>query len=162
MNLIASCNCGKLQILVSKPPVIQLVCHCIECQVFSGAAFVEGVFFRKDSCHIKGSSRVESMAEGTGSDKHHHFCSLCDTPLYVQIEALNGAIAIAAERLDPFEFAAEVHLWTSQKAQGVEIPATSLQSPGAPPDEIVERMINGFWNFFHCPIQPLQFQNNLE
>lgn len=146
MKAIARCDCGALEIHVSNSPIVQLVCHCKDCQKFSGLEFVEGAFFRKEDCRITGNTKHETLRGGTGEDKLQHFCSSCSSPVYVQIQALNGAIAISASRLSPFEFRAEVHVWASQKAEGIKIPEGMTQVPGMPPKEIVGRMINGFWN----------------
>lgn len=145
MNAIARCECGALEVHVSGPPVVQLTCHCRDCQAFSGQDCVAGAFFRKESCRITGSSRSESLHGGTGSEKRHHACAVCGTPLYVEVEALNGAVAILAGRLAPFSFQSEVHVWTSQKAAGSGIPADARQVPGPPPEDVVQRMMKGFW-----------------
>lgn len=145
MKVTARCDCGELELLVSSPPVVQLVCHCSDCQTFSGQKFVEAAFFRKESCQVKGQTRSETLDGGTGTAKVHHSCQTCGTPLFVRVGALNGAVAIMATRLAPFEFEAAAHIWTSHKAEGVTIADAMLQSPGRPPEEIVERMINGFW-----------------
>ncbi len=145
MKATARCDCGELELIVSSPPVVQLVCHCRDCQTFSGQKFVEAAFFKKESCQVKGHTKAETLDGGTGAGKVHHSCSCCGTPLYVQVGAVNGAVAILATRLSPFEFEAEAHIWTSHKADSVTLPGEMPQSPGPPPEEIVERMINGFW-----------------
>ena len=146
MATIARCDCGALVIEVSGPPVVQLTCHCHECQAFSGQDYVDGAFFRKDCCKIQGETRPQRLKGGTGSDKVHHACAACGTPLYVQVDALNGAVAILASRLSPFEFKSEAHVWTSQKAEGVELQDDIERTLERPPDEMVERMIKGFWS----------------
>jgi hypothetical protein len=145
MKASARCGCGELQLMVSSPPVVQLVCHCKECQAFSGSKFVKAAFFRMGDCRITGQTSIETLIGGTGAEKLHHSCHSCGEPFYVQVKALNDAVAILADKLSPFEFAAEAHVWTSQKADGTEIPSELPQSSGRPPEEIVERMINGFW-----------------
>jgi hypothetical protein len=145
MEASMRCGCEEFQLVVSKPPVVQLVCHCNDCQAFSGLKFVKAAFFRKNDCHIVGQTSVEIVVGGTGAEKLHHFCTFCGEPVYVQIKALNDAVAIFADKLSPFDFAAEAHIWTSQKAGGNEIPSQVPQSLGSPPEEIVKRMINGFW-----------------
>ena len=145
MNASAHCSCGEVQLTVSGNPVVQLVCHCKECQDFTGYRFVRGAFFKKEDCRIEGQTLVATLVGGTGAEKLHHSCKSCGEPVYVQVKALNGAVAILADKLSPFEFAAEAHIWTSQKADGTEIPPELPQSPGAPPEDLVERMINGFW-----------------
>ena len=145
MEAIARCECGELELHVHGAPVVQLTCHCKECQEFSGLDFLEGAFFRKEDCRIIGRSKSEKLLGGTGSEKTHHSCPSCGTPLYVQVEALNSAVAIATGRLSPFTFESEVHIWTSQKAEGIEIPPDVPLTLGPPPEDVVQRMINGFW-----------------
>lgn len=145
MKAIASCECGQLRIQISKPPVMQLVCHCKDCQTFSGGPYVRGAFFTKESCSVTGASSDESLVGGTGAAKHHHCCSSCGAPLYVVVDALNGAIAIAAERISSFEFQPDAHVWTSQKAADSVVPPDILQSAEGPPDQIVARAVSIFW-----------------
>jgi hypothetical protein len=145
MEASVSCSCEEFQLVVSKPPVVQLVCHCNECQAFSGLKSVRAAFFRKNDCHMVGQTTIETLIGGTGAEKLHHSCKACGEPVYVQVKALNDAVAIFADKLSPFDFAADAHVWTSQKAEGSEIPLALLQSPGPPPEEIVKRMLKGFW-----------------
>ncbi|MGK0248041.1 MAG: hypothetical protein ACI910_000769 [Oleispira sp.] len=145
MKASVCCGCDKFKLVVSKPPVVQLVCHCHECQAFSGLKSVKAAFFRKNDCQIVGQTTIETLMGGTGAEKFHHSCSACGEPVYVQVKALNDAVAIFADKLLPFDFAADAHIWTSQKAEGTEIPLALLQSPGSPPEEIVKRMLKGFW-----------------
>ncbi len=145
MKAVAHCACGELELQVSSPPIVQLTCHCRDCQAFSGRDFVDGAFFRKDSCRIRGKTASETLQGGTGADKLQHSCASCGEPLYVQVGALNGAIAILASRLSPFTFESEAHIWTSHSVDGTKIPEGVPQTSGPPPDDLVERMINGFW-----------------
>jgi len=145
MKASAQCECGQLKLEVSSPPVVQLVCHCKECQAFSGSRFVNGAFFRKDDCQIEGKTSIETLIGGTGANKLHHSCSVCGDPIYVQVTALNGAVAIQAEKLSPFEFSVDAHVWTSQKASDTVIPEDVPQSPSTPPDDIVKRMVKSFF-----------------
>jgi hypothetical protein len=145
MEASVRCGCDEFKLVVSKFPVVQLVCHCNECQAFSGLKSVRAAFFRKNDCHIVGQTTIETLIGGTGAEKLHHSCKACGEPVYVQVKALNDAVAIFADKLSPFDFAADAHIWTSQKAEGNEIPMALLQSPGSPPEEIVKRMLKGFW-----------------
>jgi hypothetical protein len=145
MEATARCGCGALEVLVSGSPVAQMVCHCRDCQSFTGLACVEGVFFKNVDCQIEGQSNVDIAVGGTGAKKFHHTCSACGDPVYVQVQALNNAIAIGADRLSPFEFVAEAHIWTSEKVSDSHIPPDLPQSTDGPPPAIVARLIRDFW-----------------
>lgn len=145
MEAQAQCGCGRVTIKVSAAPVAQLVCHCKECRAFTGMPFVKAAFFKRDDCSVSGETRSETVRGGTGAAKQHHCCAACDEPVYVQVEALNGAVAVFGEKLSSFEFVAQAHIWTSEKAPGVAIPDGAPQSAGAPPAEIVDHMVAHFW-----------------
>ena len=82
MEASAHCNCGELKLMVSSPPVVQLVCHCKECQDFSGLPFVKGAFFRKEDCLIEGQSSIETLVGGTGAAAQGRYQSHSPVPLH--------------------------------------------------------------------------------
>ena len=141
----ARCECGALTLHVKGAPVVQLVCHCSDCREFSGMPYVEAAFFQSDQCSVHGQADATTMKGGTGFDKTHYSCASCQTPLYVTVAALNGALAVMASRILPLKFEPQVHIWTSEKADGVTIPAGITQSSVAPPKEITDTMVSSFW-----------------
>lgn len=141
----AHCQCGALALHIEGAPVVQLVCHCSDCREFSGRSYVEAAFFKSGACRADGPVVSMIRKGGTGSAKTHYSCALCKTPLYVRVSALNGAWAIMADRLSPFAFEPQAHVWTSEKVDDVLIPEAMAQSPEGPPKEIVATMMAGFW-----------------
>ncbi len=146
IELSARCDCGALSISISAAPVVQLVCHCSECQAFFRRPYVKAAFFKASQCEIKGKVESTTLKGGTGFDKTHCACASCKTPLYVTVSALNKACAISADRISAFTFEPVVHLWTSQKHPDTVIPHGILQSEGAPPQEVRDAMVSGFWH----------------
>jgi hypothetical protein len=102
-------------------------------------------FFQPDRCSAHGQNYSTVMKGGTGSDKTHHSCASCQTPLYVTVAALNGALAVIAKQISTFKFEPQVHIWTSEKAVGVTIPPGVTQSSGVPPKQIAGKMVSSFW-----------------
>ena len=98
-----------------------------------------------DECCVQGKADSMTMKGGTGFEKTHYMCASCETPLYVTVGALNGAFAIIAGRLSPFEFKPAAHIWTSEKVDGVTIPTGMTQAAGAPPKELADAMVASFW-----------------
>jgi hypothetical protein len=141
----ARCECGAVDLHAKGAPVMQLVCHCSDCRDFSGMPCLEIAFFQPDECSVHGKFNSTTMSGGTGFDKTHYSCAICKTPLYVTIAALNGACAVIANRLSPFNFEPQAHIWTSEKFDDVTIPAGVTQSSEAPPKEIVDIMVSSFW-----------------
>jgi len=141
----AHCECGALSLDIEGAPVVQLVCHCNDCQTFCGTPYVEAAFYNADACCVDGEVNETTIKGGTGSDKTHYSCAACQTPLYVRAAALNGAWAVMASKISSLDFKPKAHIWTSEKADGVSIPAEMTQTTGRPPKEIVDIMVSSFW-----------------
>jgi len=144
-KISARCECGALALHINEAPVVQLVCHCSDCRDFSGMPYTELAFFQPDGCSVHGKTNSTVMKGGTGFDKTHNSCASCQTPLYVRVAALNGASAVIANRLSPFKFEPQAHIWTSEKDDSVTIPTGITQSTGRPPKEISDIMVSRFW-----------------
>lgn len=141
----ANCECGALTLHVDATPIMQLICHCSDCRALTGMPYTEAAFFKPDACSVHGQVNATVIKGGTGFDKTNHSCASCQTPLYVTLAALNGATPVMANRLSPFQFEPQAHIWTSEKADGVTIPPGITQSPAGPPKEIAGTMVSSFW-----------------
>ena len=145
-NLSARCGCGALELNIQGPPVVQLVCHCSDCQAFTAMPFSNIVFFKPSQCHVDGAVVTTALKGNSGFDKTHYACASCQAPVYVAVAVLNGAVAVIASQLSGFAFEPEAHIWTSEKAHDVVIPAGALQSSGLPPKALADSMVAAFWH----------------
>lgn len=145
-NTSARCECGALELNIQGPPVVQLVCHCSDCQAFTAMPFSDIVFFKPDQCHVHGQADTMTIKGNSGFDKTHYSCTSCQTPVYVTLAVLNGAVAIIASQLSGFTFEPEAHIWTSEKADNVTIPVEAIQSSGLPPKAMADAMVATFWH----------------
>ena len=145
-NTSARCKCGALEIHVDGPPVVQLVCHCSDCQAFTAMPFSDIVFFKPEQCRVAGQTNTTTTQGNSGFDKTHYFCASCQTPVYVTVAVLNGAVAVIASQLSAFTFEPEAHIWTCEKADNVTIPAEAIQSSGLPPKALADSMVAAFWH----------------
>ena len=135
-TISAKCECGQLSLEIETSPVAQLVCHCADCRSVTGLPYIEIAFFVPGGCEAHGQSRPITMKGGSGIDKTYFSCSECGTALYATIGALNGAWAVVASRLSPFRMESKLHIWTSEKASGVDIPQSAIQAPKGPPESV--------------------------
>ena len=145
-NTSARCECGAFELNIQGPPVVQLVCHCSDCQAFTAMPFSDIVFFKPDQCHVHGQTDTMTIKGNSGFDKTHYSCASCQTPIYVTLAVLNGAVAVIASQLSGFTFEPEAHIWTSEKADNVTIPVEAIQSSGLPPKAMADAMVATFWH----------------
>lgn len=146
-SLIASacCDCGALEVSIMGAPVAQLVCHCKDCQHFSGMPYIEAAFYHADDVFITGQASRTTLKGATGMEKTYNACEACGVGLYSTLGALNGATAVLADRIAPGNFEPQAHIWVSEKAEGIDIPEGITQTQERPPKEIVDAMISRFW-----------------
>ncbi|WP_370262327.1 GFA family protein [Limnobacter sp.] len=130
----AQCPCGQLAVHFAEAPVAQLVCHCRDCQTVSGMPYSNVAFFKVEDQCAQGEFNAINMTGGSGQAKQYRRCRQCDGFVYGTVDALEGLVGVNASSLKPpFEFSPMAHVWTSEKAAGVEIPAGAFQFPKAPP-----------------------------
>ncbi|WP_390590758.1 GFA family protein [Simiduia litorea] len=145
-KISATCACGALRLDIKGRPVVQLVCHCTDCRAFSGQPYTEAAFFQAAHCQIHGQTEAMTLNGGSGFPKIHHSCARCKTPLFVTVGALNGACAVPAYRLSPFQFKPQAHIWTREKLDTVSLPTDAPHSPDLPPKPLLDIMLGQFWS----------------
>ena len=99
------CRCGAVALEVSGPPMVQMYCHCDDCQVVHGAAYVpESVY------------RAEAVKVTRGEPTHWKLkrnprvtCPACGTRLFIDVLAL-GLRGVNGTLLPAGEFDPEFHM----------------------------------------------------
>lgn len=87
MNIEGACHCGFITFTADIDPDTAGVCHCTDCQTFSGSAFrtivrsLPGTFklLSGEPTHY-----IKTTAE-SGTKRRHAFCPRCGTPIYATL-----------------------------------------------------------------------------
>ncbi|KAJ5507577.1 Glutathione-dependent formaldehyde-activating enzyme/centromere protein V [Penicillium freii] len=66
MVLTGSCMCGKIKYQADAEPAVKAVCHCLNCQKFSGSAFTTNFIIPRSSFKIL--SEMMSIKAGSLDD----------------------------------------------------------------------------------------------
>ena len=144
-QLTAQCRCGQQSIAMSQPPVAQLVCHCVDCREASGNDFTEIAFFMPEACQAKGQFKEITMPGGSRQPKTYFNCPECGDCVYATVSVLRGQVGVVAGLIEgsiegaadnKYQFTPRFHCWTSEKAEGVSVPADTIQfthGPNKPP-----------------------------
>jgi hypothetical protein len=98
-----ACHCGAIAYEADVDPARAVVCHCIDCQTLSGAAFRASVPARvEDFRLLKGAPRTYVKTAESGNRRAQVFCGDCGSPLYaadaVGAKSFNLRIGAIAER----------------------------------------------------------------
>lgn len=82
MQIHGACHCGRVTFTAEIDPARVTVCHCTDCQVFSGSAFRLGVVTAPENFHVRGQTRRYVKTADGGNRRAQVFCPECGTALY--------------------------------------------------------------------------------
>ncbi|KAF0812664.1 hypothetical protein IGB42_02956 [Andreprevotia sp. IGB-42] len=132
--LNASCECGAVQFTSTHAPILQLYCHCSDCQHATGNAYARTAFFRLADADISGTLAIHRYQAASGAATTREACASCGTLLFDRSAGFPGLIGVMVETLgDGFAFSPSCHMWTRSKRVDVTIPDGIAQFPESPP-----------------------------
>ena len=99
-RMTGGCLCGKVRYSADVEPVFVGVCHCTDCQKFTGSAFGVVIGVPKPALSIQGELTSYSKAGDTGKSIVRQFCPVCGSSISDEAEALPGVVMLGAGTLD--------------------------------------------------------------
>jgi len=82
MQIDGACHCGHISFTAEVDPAHVMVCHCTDCQIFSGSPFRVVVPAAIDQFHLLGEPRRYVKVAQSGARRVQAFCPECGTPLF--------------------------------------------------------------------------------
>lgn len=83
MQIDGQCHCGAIAYEAEIDRDQVFLCHCEDCQIFSGAPFRTRIVARADRFRIlRGTPRTYQKTAESGARRTMHFCGTCGTQLY--------------------------------------------------------------------------------
>jgi hypothetical protein len=83
MKIDGRCYCGYITYEADIDPEKVLICHCTDCQTFSGSAFRVHVYTREDAFRLlSGELKIYVKISESGNKRPQSFCPECGTPIY--------------------------------------------------------------------------------
>jgi hypothetical protein len=83
MHIDGRCHCGNISYEAEIDPNWVGVCHCTDCQTFSGSAFGISVAApRSDFRLLSGEPKIYVKTADSGSKRAQAFCGECGTRIY--------------------------------------------------------------------------------
>ena len=105
----AACSCGQLQLTCEGEPLRISICHCLECQLRTGAAFGYQARFDRRQIAISGNSSEFTRSSDSGKSVTFRFCPVCGSTVYWQAERFPDFMSVAAGAFADPAFAAPTH-----------------------------------------------------
>jgi hypothetical protein len=82
MHITGKCHCGAVSFSALIDPSKVIVCHCADCQNFSGAPFRAVVPTAAENVTLKGVAKHYVKVAESGNRRVQAFCGECGTQLY--------------------------------------------------------------------------------
>jgi hypothetical protein len=99
-QIAGGCLCGKVRYSASGDPAFVGVCHCADCQKFTGSAFAIIVGVPKPALKLEGNLGRYTKAGDSGKSIHRTFCPECGSSIADEADALPDMVMLSAGTLD--------------------------------------------------------------
>jgi hypothetical protein len=80
-TITGGCLCGAVRYTAEADPTAATVCHCRDCQKFTGSAFAALVRAAKTDVKIAGPLKTFTSIGGSGNPILRHFCPECGSSI---------------------------------------------------------------------------------
>jgi hypothetical protein len=94
------CLCGAVRYTAEAEQTGAIICHCTDCQKFTGAAFAPLVPVQKEALTLTGPVKTHSALGGSGNPVLRNFCAECGSSLFEEPQARPGLAILFAGTLD--------------------------------------------------------------
>ena len=99
-HIEGGCLCGKVRYRADADPAFVGVCHCADCQRFTGSAFSTVIAVPAAALKVSGVLKTFSKPGDSGKLIHRRFCPECGSGILDEAEVLAGVAMVNAGTLD--------------------------------------------------------------
>ena len=94
------CLCGRVHYVADVEPNFVGLCHCTDCQKFSGSAFTTVVALPAAALKVTGKLKTFTKPGDSGKPMHRRFCPECGSGIVDEADALPGLVMVYVGTLD--------------------------------------------------------------
>jgi hypothetical protein len=98
--ITGGCLCGAVRYTADADPESATICHCRDCQKFTGSAFATLVRVGKDKLMINGPLKTFSSLGGSGNPILRHFCPECGSSIAEEPGSRPGMVIVNVGTFD--------------------------------------------------------------
>ena len=95
------CACGAIRYQCDAEPLLELNCHCRDCQRASGTAFAAIMRMSVTAFTVsKGAPKFYTVTGDSGNKVSRGFCPECGSPLFSRLSGMPGVVGVRVGSLD--------------------------------------------------------------
>lgn len=133
-NQTGGCLCGRVRYTLSGEPAFSGVCHCRNCQRYTGSAFEPVVAYPSAGVAITGELKTYNDTGDSGKPVRRRFCPNCGSGIVAEADMLPGiAIVLAGTLDDPASFQPAMEIYCSSAQPWVHAGGERPRFPKMPP-----------------------------
>jgi len=132
-NITGGCLCGRVRYTVTGEPAFSGLCHCRNCQRYTGSAFEALIAFPAASVSVQGELKTYDDTGDSGQPVHRHFCPNCGSGVVNEVDVLPGVMIVLAGTLDdPAAFKPAMDVYWSSAQPWVHTSSERTRFPKMP------------------------------
>jgi hypothetical protein len=145
--LTGGCGCGKVRYECTEKPIVQLICHCRDCQQSSGSAFAAVMFVPSDRFHFtKAEPKYHEVKTATGRKLQRGFCGECGSQVSGRWpDNLVYQIIQASSLDDPSIFEPSAEAWVSRAHSWHTLHPNTVKFDQGPSVKVVKEPIQAYF-----------------
>jgi hypothetical protein len=132
-NITGGCLCGRVRYTVTGAPAFSGLCHCRNCQRYTGSAFEALIAFPAASVSVQGELKTYDDTGDSGQPVHRRFCPNCGSGVVNEVDVLPGVTIVLAGTLDdPAAFKPTMDVYWSSAQPWVHTSGERARFPKMP------------------------------
>ena len=105
MTATGGCLCGAVRYSCDGEPVFSCLCHCRNCQKYTGSAFETVLAYPSSQVAVSGTFSTYRDTGDSGKPVLRNFCPVCGSGIFAVVEVLPDLTLLLAGTLDdPAQF----------------------------------------------------------
>mgnify|MGYP001178227042 CR=1 FL=1 len=130
------CLCGAVRYEVTGDPMMQVACHCTDCQKASGGSPTLALVVAPGAVKVTKGTPKRFVSKGdSGAEVVRVFCDNCGSPLFSEPASSGGAIMVVkiGSLDDPSDFKPQIDMYMSSARPWHAPHEGAMQFPKGPP-----------------------------
>ena len=99
-TITGGCLCGAVRYTAEADPTSATVCHCRDCQKFTGSVFAALVIVPKEALTLTGPVKTFTGVGGSGKPILRHFCPECGSSIAEEPGSRPGMVILTVGTFD--------------------------------------------------------------
>jgi len=132
-SITGGCLCGRVRYAATGEPVFSGLCHCRNCQRYTGSSFEAVIAFPTPSVSVQGELKTYNDTGDSGQPVRRNFCPNCGSGIVAQADVLPGLTIVLAGTLDePTVFKPTMDVYWSSPQPWMHIEVERQRFPKMP------------------------------